>query len=78
MITEKKLKKEFVRFEHTIFVASIPKCDFCDKKAKYDCKTIYGYWATTCYLHFLFYALYPDTGKGKAQQIQLLREDKIR
>lgn len=29
-------------------VSALPKCDFCESKARYDLRTIYGDWASFC------------------------------
>lgn len=33
------------------------KCDFCDKPAKYDAKTVHGPWANVCAEHFAVHAV---------------------
>lgn len=31
-----------------VVVSALPKCDFCDKRARYDLMTIFGNWAYFC------------------------------
>lgn len=36
-------------------VYEIPNCDFCDKPAGYDAKTVFGPWAFLCSKHFMLH-----------------------
>ena len=51
----------------------LPKCDFCDKRAKYDFRTVYGPWAYGCETHYLQNRANPTLGTGKGQKLQLVR-----
>jgi hypothetical protein len=51
----------------SVKVQSIPNCDFCEKEtpAKYDGKTIFGYWGYMCNAHFLIFGYGLGTGIGQ-------------
>lgn len=52
-----------------VIVKELPKCDFCDRKASYDAKTIFsGSWANMCGLHYKVNALHKTLGLGKGQK----------
>lgn len=51
--------------ETEVYVEKLPKCDFCDKPAHYDGKTIMGPWAHMCEEHFAKYGVGLGTGKGQ-------------
>jgi len=48
-----------------VYVEKLPKCDFCDKPALYDGKTIMGPWAHMCEEHFKQYGVGLGTGRGQ-------------
>lgn len=51
---------------------SLPKCDFCDKEASYDCATSFGgSWAYCCEAHYQAYRLHATLGTGKGQRLVL-------
>jgi len=47
------------------FVSNLPQCDFCPEEAHYDGKTVMGYWANMCPLHFRQYGTGLGTGRGQ-------------
>jgi len=47
----------------------LPKCSFCEDRAKYDGKTIYGSWAYMCEKHFKEYGV--GLGVGRGQRLRL-------
>ena len=50
----------------TVVIAESRKCNFCNKEAKYDGKTILGgIWAYMCPHHFLSYGIGLGLGKGQ-------------
>lgn len=51
----------------TVELPVIPKCDFCDLPAEYDCKTKKDFWAYTCKRHYLLNGI--GLGMGKGQKI---------
>lgn len=53
---------------HEVVVRYEQGCDFCDKPAAYDGKTVHGPWAWMCEEHFGTYGP-GETGLGKAQRI---------
>ena len=46
-------------------VAELPKCDFCDEKARYDGKTRTGPWAYMCPTHWRAHGMKLGTGWGQ-------------
>lgn len=50
-------------------VSELPQCNFCDSKAKYDCKTKMGAWGYCCEEHFRVYGL--GLGLGIGQELVL-------
>lgn len=57
---------------HSVGVAILPKCNWCEKMGEYDFKTYFGPWANGCENHWIVYREYPDTGVGKGQKLILL------
>lgn len=51
--------------QEAVFVEKLPKCDFCDKPALYDGRTIMGPWAHMCEEHFKMYGVGLGVGKGQ-------------
>lgn len=49
-------------------VAKLPKCDFCNLPAKYDGKTLQGYWAYMCEAHHRCFGVL-GLGIGKGQRL---------
>ena len=47
------------------YVSELPTCDFCDKEAQYDGKTVMGPWGNMCTLHFGQYGTGLGTGRGQ-------------
>ena len=45
------------------------KCDFCDKEAKYDARTIAGPWANLCENCFKLLGMGLGTGKGQKYKL---------
>lgn len=45
-------------------VSSLPKCQFCNERAKYDIKTLMGPWAYVCQHHFDAYGIGLGVGMG--------------
>ncbi len=61
----------------SVKVAVLPPCDFCKsegiaKPAAVDGKTIKGFWANMCDLHFMSWGIGLGTGRG--QQLVLRKE----
>lgn len=52
-------------------VQKLPKCDFCEKNARYDAKTFQGPWANMCHYHWIENAQYKTLGEGKGQNLIL-------
>jgi len=46
-------------------VLELPKCDFCEEKAKYDGKTLLGPWGFMCEKHFQRHGIGLGLGKGQ-------------
>ena len=44
------------------------QCNFCDRTAEYDGRTIYGPWAYMCKAHYQMYGV--GLGLGKGQRIE--------
>lgn len=42
------------------------KCDFCEDRAEYDGKTVFGPWANMCHAHFEAHGVGLGLGKGQA------------
>jgi hypothetical protein len=55
-----------------VTVDSIPKCDFCSKKAVYDARTKMGPWANLCEDHFKRFGI--RLGLGYGQKLVLKRK----
>ena len=55
-------------------VEVLPKCDFCNNRAKYDCRTKLGPWAAVCLTHFGQYGI--KLGLGWGQELILSGQDK--
>lgn len=55
-------------------VKDLPKCDFCELRARYDAKTIYGVWANMCLLHWKKNARYPYLGIGIGQKLLVSKQ----
>lgn len=53
-------------------VPALPKCDFCEKRAKYDGKTLRGPWAFMCQVHFEKHGVGFGLGRGQ----ELIEEEK--
>ena len=53
-----------------VLVAQYPKCDFCDKLAKYDAKIPGTGWAYHCQQHFSLHGCSLGTGKGQMLAIE--------
>lgn len=51
-------------------VKELPKCDFCNKKAIVDGKTIMGPWANMCKEHFDLYGVGLGLGKGQKLEVE--------
>jgi hypothetical protein len=52
--------------KHTsVKVGKFPKCDICGKTARYDAKTVYGFWAYLCPMCFVRLGTGLGTGKGQ-------------
>lgn len=47
------------------YVESLPKCNFCARKAEYDARTNFGSWAYMCRYHFNIYGIGLGLGKGQ-------------
>jgi glutaredoxin len=56
----------------TTTVYHLPACDFCNKTARYDGKTIHGPWANMCPDCFSVHGLGLGTGLG--QQLILAKQ----
>lgn len=52
------------------------RCDFCNKIASFDGKTIFGYWAYMCKLCFVMNGIGLGTGVG--QKLIYVRERSLR
>jgi len=52
-------------------VSELPKCDYCNLKARYDAKTNEGYWSNMCLFHWMTNSAYPSLGMGKGQKLTL-------
>lgn len=59
-------------------VTTLPKCDFCDKKANYDFKTLQGPWANGCPNHYIQWRMFRELGIGKGQQLVLTDPEDIK
>lgn len=51
-------------------------CDFCEqegtrKEAKYDGKTVYGYWAHMCEKHYRQFGI--GLGIGRGQELEVIK-----
>lgn len=58
---------------HTsVEVGILPKCDFCESKARFDGKTVFGPWANMCELHFKANGV--GLGLGRGQKLVLKKE----
>lgn len=57
-----------------VTVAALPKCNFCDLRARYDFATRMGMWAYACSGHYHAYRLHPTLGTGKGQKLILASE----
>lgn len=53
----------------SVTVFSLPKCDFCAKRAAYDGRTVFGPWANMCPVHFGQFGV--GLGLGKGQKLAL-------
>jgi len=51
------------------YVAQLPKCDWCDRPAHYDFKTVMGPWGNGCEEHYLEYRESSTLGTGKGQKL---------
>ncbi len=51
-------------------VSKLPKCDFCDEKAKVDGATRLGPWAYMCDYHFKEEGLGLGLGKGQKLEVK--------
>jgi len=49
---------------------TLPNCDFCTKKARYDGRTVFGSWGYICEECFKIYGA--GLGLGKGQELVLL------
>lgn len=56
------------------YVATLPKCDFCKNKARYDGKTSMGPWANMCPICFGKHGIGVGTGRGQELLIQEKKE----
>lgn len=57
---------------HVALASRIPKCDFCEKPATMDGKTVLGPWAYMCNEHIQEYAIGKgQTGVGIGQKLTL-------
>lgn len=55
-----------------VVVNELPKCGFCDHvDARFDAKTVFGWWANMCFFHWEQYAEYKELGMGKGQNLIL-------
>jgi hypothetical protein len=54
-------------------VDELPKCNFCDKPALYDGKTLNGPWAYMCEEHYAYWGVGLGTGRG--QKLKLEEEE---
>lgn len=52
------------------YVTSLPKCDFCEKQAEYDGRTVMGPWANMCIKHFGQYGTGLGTGRGQQLEVR--------
>lgn len=48
-----------------VVVDELPKCNFCDKPALYDGKTLNGPWAYMCEEHYSYWGVGLGTGRGQ-------------
>lgn len=48
-----------------VTIGKLPKCQFCDRIARYDAKTRMGPWAYLCEHHFGLYGVGLGLGKGQ-------------
>lgn len=55
-------------------VAELPKCSFCEKKARYDFRAYNGQWGYGCEEHWAEYRMYPNLGTGIGQRLMLKTE----
>ena len=56
-----------IRKGHAVEVTWHSKCDFCEKQASYDGRTVFGPWANLCEEHFEQYGV--GTGVGYGQRL---------
>lgn len=63
------MSKMHIHKAHTVYLTEIPKCNFCDKPAAYDAKTIMGPWAYLCERHFQTHAR-GSLGLGRGQKLE--------
>lgn len=60
------------RAHTSVEVSELPQCDFCQKQASYDGKTVFGPWASMCEAHFKANGV--GVGLGKGQKLILKKE----
>jgi len=58
-----------------VVVTELPKCDFCDEKARYDAKLPSGPWAYLCETHYFAHGC--RLGLGKGQRLVLQGEGRV-
>jgi hypothetical protein len=56
-------------------VDMLPKCDYCKEDARFDAKTLTGFWANMCFYHWKKYAASGELGLGIGQN--LISKDEI-
>ena len=71
-IVEYLIKQYKNRSDYFAVLSELPKCNFCDKVARFDIRTVFGPWAYACYDRFVNYGVGLGLGYG---QILVLPEE---
>jgi hypothetical protein len=70
-VTEKTLMQIARKTPNGIVkVKELPKCDFCDRTAVVDGKTVFGPWAYMCIKHYQDFGVGLGLGKGQVLVVE--------